>query len=78
MSFAIPHNQRMLRAVSTRSALEDGRMNLLTSICCLVGSRCAPQEGNRPQTPCGLVLPRIRKRIRRRHLREYQPSLTAK
>ena len=34
----------MLRAVSTRSALEDGRMNLLQSVCCLFGNRCAPEE----------------------------------
>ena len=34
----------MVRAVSTRSALEDGRMNLLRSMCCLFGNRCAPEE----------------------------------
>ena len=45
MSFGTPHKQRMLRAVSTRSALEDRRMNLLRSMCCLFGSRCvAPEE----------------------------------
>ena len=44
MSLGTPHKQRMLRAVSTRPALEDGRMNLLQSICRLFGNRCAPEE----------------------------------
>jgi hypothetical protein len=32
------------RRVSYGSALEDGRMNLLRSICCLFGGRCAVEE----------------------------------
>ena len=54
MSFGIPHKQRTLRAVSTRSALEDRRMNLLRSsvVFSAVGAR--RKKLTRPEIPCGL------------------------
>lgn len=33
-----------------RSAQEDGRMNLLRSICCLFGNRCAPEANSAGDT----------------------------